>query len=312
MFNIPGAADVMAAVLEKMEKPARAFFKKYDIKNFSFRDGDGVLPEIIADVQESVRINRSDLNDKGDIPFKFGKVSGSFICNDCGLTSLYNAPDEVGDVFCCSGNKLESLRGCPGKVGISFECEANAAEFTEDDIKQYCKVGRKVKVCDIKPVRIFTAGNADYPTVTKVDKFRFTTFDGIGLCLSFHVRSFYMKGKSALMEISFWTKYKRTNLYKDLDGLDSLPKEESDRFKEFAGDKIDSLLNSVHFAPIDWYNWDIPTSEKDLIENGHSPLHLSIPDHPSLRMETMYEYDGDGWLNGAPVYELDIKPLFYK
>lgn len=312
LFNIPNGADIIGELLEEMKEPAKAFLKKYDIKNYSFREGDGVLPEIIADVQESVRITKSDLNDKGSIPFKFGRVSGSFICNDCGLTSLYNAPDEVGDIFCCSGNKLESLHGCPSKVGISFECEANAAEFTADDIKQNCKVGRKVKTCDIKPVRIFNAGNTNYPTVTKVDKYRFTTFDGIGLCLSFHVRSFYMKGKYTLMEISYWTKYGKTNLYKELDGLDSLPKEECERFKEYIGDKIDTFISCYHFDQIDWNNWDIPTSETDMIENGHSPLHISIPDHPSLRMETKYKYVGDGWLGGAPVYELDIKPLFYK
>ena len=309
---INAGAEMLMEMEEEQKQKIREFLKKQDVRKYSFHSTDDIIPEVTVDVEGSIKITKKDLDEHGCIPIPFGKVSGSFICNDCGLTSLSNAPDEVGDIFCCSGNKLESLKGCPGKVGISFECASNAVVFSEEDIKQVCKVGRKVKTYAIKSPMIIVAGYDDFPTKTKVDKFRFTTFDKQGLGISFHISSSYMKGNSTLMVISYWTKYSRTNLFKEMDGLESLPKEECERFRQFLEGKMDALIEGLHLDQIDWYNWDIPTSQKSLYEDGHSPLDISIPDHPSLKMETMFPYIGDGWLNGAPVFELDVKPLFYK
>ena len=54
--------------------------------------------------------------------FVFGKVKGSFLCNDCiDLTSLEGAPREVGEFFNCSNcNSLTSLEGAPEKVDRLF------------------------------------------------------------------------------------------------------------------------------------------------------------------------------------------------
>ena len=305
-------ARILTKMEEEQKEKIRAFLKNQPVRKYSFRLTDDLLPDVMVDVEGSVIIKKEDLDEHGCIPFPFGKVSGSFICNDCDLTSLSNAPEEVGDYFCCSGNKLESLKGCPGKVGVSFECEFNSVDFSEEDVKQVCKVGRKVKTYAIKSPKTVIAGYPDYPTKTKVDKFRFTILDKQGLGLSFHVCSSYMKGKSSLMDISYWTKYYGTKLYKEMDGLEFLSKEECDRFKQYVEERIDGFIEILHIEDIDWNNWDIPTSEKDLYNNGYSPLDISIPDHPSLNMETLHPYFGDGWLDGAPVYELKVHSIFYK
>lgn len=40
-------------------------------------------------------------------------VTGSFMCNNCGLTSLQGGPTKVGGNYGCSSNMLTSLAGCP-------------------------------------------------------------------------------------------------------------------------------------------------------------------------------------------------------
>jgi len=62
---------------------------------------------------------------KGFKEVKFGKVTGSFWCNNNQLTSLVGAPQEVGDHFLCEDNQLTSLEGAPQKVGWSFSCKDN-------------------------------------------------------------------------------------------------------------------------------------------------------------------------------------------
>lgn len=317
IFEISDAAlnQLAQAFMEEEEsekEKIRVFLKKHNIRKYRFRTTDDLIPTVITDIKGSVQITKEDLDKDGHIPFKFGKVSGSFDCNDCELTSLVNVPDEVGDVFSCSGNKLESLNGCPDKVGMSFECAANTVEFTEEDIKKCCKVGWKVKTFAIKPVKVFTAGYEDFPTQTKVDKFRFANIDGEGIGLAFHVSSKYLKKKSTLVEISYWTKYGMLKSDEKANGLVSIPKEISDKLKLFVEAKIDIFLRTFHFDEIDWNNWDIPTSEKELYEGGYTPLDISMPDHPSLKMETMTRYKGDMWLDGTPLFELKVSSLFYK
>jgi len=145
-------ADMMGNIIEDRKQKIRDFLKTQEVRKYTFHLCDGCLPDVFVDIEGNILLKKEDI-DKGHIPFQFGKVSGSFICNDCGLTSLYNSPTEVGDNFCCSGNELESLIGCPQKVGISFECEANKVEFNEEDIKQVCKVGWKVNLLLLSPLR---------------------------------------------------------------------------------------------------------------------------------------------------------------
>ena len=58
--------------------------------------------------------------------FRFGYVSGSFICGFCyRLVNLEGAPEEVdGNFNCLWCNTLVDLRGCPKKVQGKIYCEA--------------------------------------------------------------------------------------------------------------------------------------------------------------------------------------------
>jgi len=69
-----------------------------------------------GDINLAAKTNPITKTRFNEIPIPFGIVLGSFICNGMDLTSLNNAPTEVGDKFDCSGNKLESLQGGPKKA----------------------------------------------------------------------------------------------------------------------------------------------------------------------------------------------------
>ena len=92
-------------------------FKLYFGNSKVTKNPDGTL-----DVDGNV-----DLRDKGfkELPFKFGRVSGNFLCDNNKLTSLAGAPREVDGDFFCSVNQLTTLAGAPREVGGSFSCYIN-------------------------------------------------------------------------------------------------------------------------------------------------------------------------------------------
>ena len=97
--------------VDKLFKERGVKFKKTSKGEYNV-DGDFYLedfPELVVD---------------GKLIIKFGKVNGSFYCQDCdGLTSLKGAPKEVKGVFNCSACKnLKSLEGAPTVVDGSFIC----------------------------------------------------------------------------------------------------------------------------------------------------------------------------------------------
>lgn len=59
------------------------------------------------------------------LPFRFGKVTGTFDCSFNYLTNLIGSPSDVGDNFYCNNNNLSSLEGCPTEVGGHFDCSVN-------------------------------------------------------------------------------------------------------------------------------------------------------------------------------------------
>lgn len=80
-----------------------------------------ITPEGVVDIIGSVTHRK--LMDQ--LPVKFGKVSGDFDLNSCGLTSLVNAPSYVGASFRIDANHLTSLENCPHHVGAAFTCKMN-------------------------------------------------------------------------------------------------------------------------------------------------------------------------------------------
>ena len=76
------------------------------------------------------------------------KVIGDFFCQGNNLTSLEGCPKIVEGTFNCGHNNLTSLEGCPEIVKGSFWCEnqKNGHKFTVEEVRNHCKVGRKIYV----------------------------------------------------------------------------------------------------------------------------------------------------------------------
>jgi hypothetical protein len=72
-----------------------------------------------------------DQHDIKYLPIKFGKVYGNFLCYNCGLTTLENAPSYVSGDFECYKNKLKNLVGSPNDVDGHFKCYDNNLETLE-------------------------------------------------------------------------------------------------------------------------------------------------------------------------------------
>lgn len=89
----------------------------YGIKNYTIND-DGTV-----DVNGNVIIFRGHpfRSKHTKIPFKFGKVTGNFLCNGNALESLEGSPYYVGGDFSCGNNSgLKNFKGSPVEVACNF------------------------------------------------------------------------------------------------------------------------------------------------------------------------------------------------
>jgi hypothetical protein len=73
--------------------------------------------------------SRNKLTSLKDAP---QEVGGGFYCGNNELTSLKDAPQEVGGSFGCSHNKLTSLKDAPQEVGGDFDCSDNELTSLKD------------------------------------------------------------------------------------------------------------------------------------------------------------------------------------
>ena len=299
----------------EVEATIKSFMKKHDISTYKMYMKGG---KRYVDVTGNVAMVRADAPN-GTIPFPFGKVSGSFSCNDCGLTSLENSPLEVGDCFYCSGNRLESLAGAPKKVGIRFECAGNKTNFTSKDIDKVTKVGHKVKVLPLSPTVTMWNGAGNYPTKVEVDKYRITTFDNVGVVVAIHVSAdYYDKSQEkSMMNVSFWTKYTKTPIDSKMlkldriDGLvDYLPPEACKGLSSYFVRNMNVLCEGMKLSDIDFYNYDLPASSRSLYEDGYSDDLWTSIGNKSIHFDHMRRFMGDGWLNGVPIFDLQVFDAF--
>lgn len=301
----------------EVENAIKSFMAKHDITTYKMYMKGG---KRFVDVVGNVMMDRSDVQD-GTIPFPFGKVSGSFSCNDCNLTSLENSPLEVGDYFYCSGNNLESLAGAPKKVGIRFECAGNRKkDFTSKDINKASKIGHKVKIFPLTPTITMWNGDGNYPTKVEVDKYRITTYDNVGIVIAIHVSAdYYDKSQNAsMMNVSFWTEYNTTPFDSKMMRLDRVngledyfSPELCEYLNNFFTQNINVLVEGMDLSDIDLYNYDIPASRRSLLEDGYSDLWTMIADSYS-HYDRMWEFIGDDWLDGAPLLDLKVFDAFSK
>ncbi len=105
----------------------------YEITNYSINN-DGTV-----DVNGTVDISGNWYNGYGKLtklPLKFGRVTGSFYCNDNELITLEGSPKEVGGDFSCKYNKLQNLLGGPKEVGGYYNCVNNKLTSLEGGPKE--------------------------------------------------------------------------------------------------------------------------------------------------------------------------------
>lgn len=102
-------------------------------KRLCFKYRNYIAPTIVEDgskynidkdgyVNVNGGVNLSNLN-LTEIPIKFGKINGNFLCNRNKLTSMNGFPKEVTGSIDCSNNKIENLRGS-GTIcyGLDIAC----------------------------------------------------------------------------------------------------------------------------------------------------------------------------------------------
>ena len=123
--NIEQMIDTETQAIDK-------FMKQHKVEDYSITTGTIGLA---VNVNDDITLSKQDAP-RGNIRHEFKKVTGSFICSDCGLKSLLFGPEEVGGDFDCSNNQLTSLSDAPKVVGGNFICEGNAKQFTYTEIKQ--------------------------------------------------------------------------------------------------------------------------------------------------------------------------------
>ena len=121
---------------QSLEQEIKSWCEEMGIKNYTINSKGEI------DVDGCVNLMQRHIKSFKELPYKFGKVTGSFtISANEELTSLKNCPDEVGGYFSCYYcSKIFSLEGCPKKVGKFFNCGNCGREFTEKEVKSLCKV----------------------------------------------------------------------------------------------------------------------------------------------------------------------------
>jgi len=95
--------------------------------------------DLTIDVKRDVDLYYKNLSSFPEY-IKFNKVEGGFYCSYNQLTSLEGSPSSVGGSFLCDNNQLTSLEGGPSSVGGTFFCRNNKKQFSEKEVRKYCKV----------------------------------------------------------------------------------------------------------------------------------------------------------------------------
>jgi len=104
------------------------YIKDHGIKDYTIREN------LVVDVCGIVDLSFKYLT---ELPFQFGKVTGSFHCYNNRLTSLLNCPHTILGSFNCANNRLTSLQYCPAMVGGNFYCDNNKFVVTKENAYQW-------------------------------------------------------------------------------------------------------------------------------------------------------------------------------
>lgn len=110
----------------KTSEAIEYFCYRYMIDNYSINSDGSIDVDDVVDIRVERYIDQNHKREKlKEIPIKFNRVSGSFICSENLLENLNNSPKYVGDDFICDHNLLVNLIGSPEFIGGGFSCRFN-------------------------------------------------------------------------------------------------------------------------------------------------------------------------------------------
>jgi len=114
------------------------------VKNFKVNNDLTIDTEL-----DIIPMGRSELFPGGYFPpyIRFN-TSGVFDIDDCGINSLIGCPKHVYGYFSCQMNKIRTLQGFPEKVDREVYLMSNGVDFTAQEIKEVCEVGREIQADD--------------------------------------------------------------------------------------------------------------------------------------------------------------------
>lgn len=84
-----------------------------------------IIEDDVVDVYGNIRFRTSGAPRITSFPFKFGRISGNFVCKGLTINTAEHFPDYVAGEFNISDNQLTFLSGCPNYVGSSFLASNN-------------------------------------------------------------------------------------------------------------------------------------------------------------------------------------------
>ncbi len=79
-------------------------------------------------INGSVSLKNPHLKKLTNGNFRFGEVSGDFICGHSEIDSLVGSPEKVHNFYCSHCNNLTSLKGAPKEVLMNFYCTSTNIE----------------------------------------------------------------------------------------------------------------------------------------------------------------------------------------
>jgi hypothetical protein len=106
----------------KTKKETMLWLNQHGVENYTIND------DLTVDVNGSVDLGFEKLS---EILVQFGKIEGSFWCDNNLLTNLIGSPKYTKEGFNCSNNQLINLEGCPEIIMGQFVCEKNKIKNLE-------------------------------------------------------------------------------------------------------------------------------------------------------------------------------------
>jgi hypothetical protein len=216
----------------------------------------------LVDVGGSFYCNSQNLTDFKGV--RFGVVTRYFNCVANKLTSLKDAPQEVGGDFWCSNNELTSLKDAPKKVGGDFWCSNNELTSLKDAPQE---VGGNFDCNNNKLTSLKGAphevGGRFYCYNNKLTSLRDAPQE---------VRGDFHCGDN------------------NLTSLEGAPQEVGGRFNCSGNPVSESVLKSLHKRMQSGMSWtDAVAKEWDSIESGEDKI-LLAPSNPNLSQEELKGY----------------------